>query len=96
MPHFIFTGIDRTDGLDARMGARDAHLAYVRGQPQIVVLGGQLLDDGGKMVGSILVLDLPDMAAAQDFIAKDPYGQAGVFETSELRHWNITIGKITS
>jgi uncharacterized protein YciI len=96
MPHFIFTGIDRADGLDARMAAREAHLAYVRGQPEIVVLGGPLLDDDGKMIGSILVLDLPDMAAARDFIANDPYGQAGVFETSDLRAWNITLGKIAS
>jgi uncharacterized protein YciI len=96
MPHFIFTGIDRADGLDARMAARDAHLAYVRGQPEIVVLGGPLLDDAGKMIGSILVLDLPEMAAARDFIANDPYGQAGVFETSDLRAWNITLGKIAS
>ena len=96
MPHFIFTGIDRKDGLDARMAAREAHLAYVRGQPEVVVLAGPLLDDDGKMVGSVLILDLPDMAAARDFVANDPYGQAGVFGTSDLRHWNITIGKIAS
>jgi len=95
MPHFIFTGLDRKDGLDARMSAREAHLAYVRGQPDVVVLAGPLLDEG-KMVGSILILDLPDMAAAQAFVANDPYGQAGVFGTSDLHHWNITIGKIAS
>lgn len=96
MPHFAFTGIDRKDGLEARMGAREAHLAYVRNQPHVVVLAGPLLDDDGKMIGSILVLDVPDRAAAEAFVANDPYGQAGVFETSDLRRWNITIGKIAS
>lgn len=96
MAHFIFTGIDRADGLEARMAAREAHLAYVRGQPETVVLGGPLLDEAGKMVGSILVLDLPDMAAAKAFVAEDPYTQAAVFETASLRPWNITLGKIAS
>jgi uncharacterized protein YciI len=94
LPHFILTCIDKKNGLDARMAAREAHLTYVRGQPEIVKLGGPLLDDDGQMSGSILILDVADKAAAQAFADKDPYGLAGVFESVDIRAFKITIGTI--
>ncbi|KIN65779.1 YciL protein [Sulfitobacter noctilucae] len=39
------------------------------------------------MCGSMLVLDLPDMAAAEAWAAEDPYAKAGLFETVTLREW---------
>ncbi len=96
MPHFILTCIDKKNGLDARMAAREAHLTYVRGQPEIVKLGGPLLDDEGQMAGSILILDVTDKAAAQAFADKDPYRLAGVFVSVDIREFKITIGTISS
>jgi uncharacterized protein YciI len=96
LPHFILTCIDKKNGLDARMAAREAHLTYVRGQPEIVKLGGPLLDDDGQMSGSILVLDVADKVAAQAFADKDPYGLAGVFESVDIREFKISIGTIAS
>ena len=94
MPHFILTCIDKKNGLEARMAARDAHLAYVRGQPEIVKLGGPLLDDEGQMAGSVLVIEAADKAAAEAFADKDPYGLAGVFESVDIRAFKITVGAI--
>jgi uncharacterized protein YciI len=96
LPHFILTCIDKKNGLEARMAAREAHLAYVRGQPEVVKLGGPLLDDDGQMAGSILVIDVADKAAAQAFADKDPYGLAGVFESVDIRAFKITIGTVAS
>ena len=49
---------------------------------------GPLLNDAGTgMVGSLLVLDLPDRDAADAFAASDPYAKAGLFRSVEVRPW---------
>ncbi|MEO0773881.1 MAG: YciI family protein, partial [Pseudomonadota bacterium] len=57
----------------------------------IVSQAGPLLNDAGDMCGSLVVLDVPDMAAAEAFVAGDPYGKAGLFESVELIPWNKVI-----
>lgn len=95
MPRFILTCIDKQNGLEARMAAREAHLAYVRRQPEIVKLGGPLLDDEGQMAGSMLILETVNRAAAQAFADNDPYWLSGVFETVDIQAFKITVGAIT-
>jgi uncharacterized protein YciI len=95
LPHFILTCIDKQNGLEARMAAREAHLAYVRRQPEIVKLGGPLLDDEGQMAGSMLILETVNRAAAQAFADNDPYWLSGVFETVDIQAFKITVGAIT-
>ena len=44
------------------------------------------------MIGSLIILDVPDMAAAGDWAANDPYAKAGLFQSVTLTHWNRVIG----
>lgn len=96
MPHFILTCIDKKGGLEARMAAREAHLAYVRKQPEIVKLGGPLLDDLGQMIGSMLILETADRAGAEAFADNDPYWLSGVFESVDIQAFKITVGALAS
>ncbi|VBB68939.1 YCII-related domain protein [invertebrate metagenome] len=48
---------------------------------RLVLLGPLLAADGTGMVGSLIVIDLPDLAAIEIFLAQDPYSQAGLFES---------------
>ncbi|WP_025051837.1 YciI family protein [Sulfitobacter noctilucae] len=77
---------DKPGSLDVRKANRDAHLAYLK-DTGCVTLGGPFRDSQGDMCGSMLVLDLPDMAAAEAWAAEDPYAKAGLFETVTLREW---------
>lgn len=77
---------DKPGALETRTENRAAHLAYIE-KTDCVTIGGPLKDAQGQMCGSMLVLDLPDMAAAQDWAKNDPYAQAGLFETVTLREW---------
>ncbi len=52
---------------------------------------GPLLDDKGQMCGSLIVLDVPDMAAARAWADKDPYANAGLFADVQLIQWNKVI-----
>jgi len=93
MPHFVLTCIDKPDALERRLGAREAHLAHVR-TSGVVKLAGPFLDAAGGMVGSLLILDVPDLAAAQAFSAADPYVAADVFQSVDIRPIKLTIGSL--
>lgn len=79
---FIFEGFDRKpDGPSIRQANRDAHLAYLERYEKQVLFAGPILDeDREAMIGSLLILDLPDEAAMDAFLAEEPYRQAGLFE----------------
>ncbi|MGB0797795.1 MAG: YciI family protein [Planktomarina sp.] len=70
---------------------RDAHLAYIK-STGVVEMAGPLLDDAGEMCGSLIILDVADMNAAQSWANNDPYAQAGLFQTTTLTAWNKVIG----
>lgn len=82
---FVIYAIDRPDSLELRKATRAAHLEFLAGFDTPV--GGPLLDTDGQMCGSCIVLDVPDRAAAQDFVANDPYAKAGLFESVALHEF---------
>jgi uncharacterized protein len=94
MPHFILNCIDKADALDQRMATRQAHLDYVGARPDIVKLGGPLLDDAGKMIGSHIILEAGSKAEVEAFAANDPYGLAGVFESVTITEFRIVRGTL--
>jgi uncharacterized protein YciI len=85
------TAIDKPGALDIRKANREAHLAYIK-QTGVVQQAGPFLSATGEMCGSLVILDVADMEAAQAWAAGDPYGKAGLFESVELRQWNRVIG----
>jgi uncharacterized protein YciI len=93
MPLFVLTCIDKPNALETRMAAREAHLAYVRGNPQ-VKLGGPFLDAADAMAGSMLIIEADDLAAARAFSAADPYAVAGLFQTVDIRPFKVTLGSL--
>ena len=88
---FALIARDRPGALAIRQQTRAAHLAYVE-QTGVVAFGGPLLDEDGQMCGSLLILELPDRAAAEAWAEGDPYAQAGLFESVELTAWKRVIG----
>jgi uncharacterized protein len=82
---------DRPGGLELRKANRAAHLDYIRATG-VVAQAGPFLDAEGAMVGSLVILDVPDRAAAEAWAAGDPYAVAGLFAKVEIRAWNRVIG----
>jgi uncharacterized protein len=97
MATFILTCLDKQGALDLRMATRAAHLAYVGGFKANVKLAGPLLDGiDGAMIGSHFILDFDTLEQAQAFAANDPYATAGLFESTSLHPYRITIGAFPS
>jgi len=82
---------DKSGALQTRKDNRDAHLAYIK-DTGVVAQAGPLLDDEGQMCGSLVILDVDNMADAERWAAHDPYAKAGLFESVTLTHWNKVIG----
>ncbi|MQQ08176.1 YciI family protein [Epibacterium sp. SM1979] len=82
---------DKPENLQVRLDNRDAHLAYIK-ETGVVAQAGPLMDQDGKMVGSLIILDVEDMAAAQAWADSDPYAKADLFETVDLITWKKVIG----
>jgi uncharacterized protein YciI len=82
---------DKPGALAVRLANRDAHLAYAH-ETGAVVFGGPMLSEAGEMTGSLVVIDVPDRAAAEAFAAADPYNKAGLFESVEIVAWKRVIG----
>lgn len=93
MPLFVISWMDKPGGLPVRTATREAHLDYVR-ETGVVRLGGPFLDDKGEMAGSMIVIEAEDLETARAWHALDPYRAAGLFETSEVRPWRVTVGQI--
>ena len=82
---------DRPGALQLRLETRDAHLAHVA-ESGVVHEAGPLLDDQGRMCGSLVILDVEDMDAARAWAEADPYARAGLFESVDLFPWKKVIG----
>jgi len=94
MANFVLVCIDKPGALELRLATRDAHFAYLSEHPGVVRLGGPFLDAEGRMAGSMLIVELADMAAAEAFAAADPYALAGLFERVDIRAWRATVGAL--
>lgn len=82
---------DKPNNLQVRLDNRDAHLAYIK-ETGVVAQAGPLMDQDGTMIGSLIILDVDDMAAAQGWADNDPYAKADLFETVDLITWKKVIG----
>jgi len=89
--HVVIICRDKPGHLEVRKTSRETHLAYIR-ETGVVEQAGPFLDDEGEMCGSMLILDVPDLAAAEAWAAHDPYKAAGLFESVSVQPWKRVIG----
>lgn len=82
---------DKAGALQTRLDNRDAHLAYIA-ETGVVAMAGPFLNEDGAMCGSLIVLDVEDMTAAENWAANDPYNKAGLFSDVRLQEWKKVVG----
>lgn len=82
---------DKAGALQIRLDTRAEHLAYIE-QTGVVEQAGPFLNEAGEMCGSLLILDVADLAAAQAWADGDPYAKADLFESVTVQAWKRVIG----
>ncbi|MFT7598234.1 MAG: hypothetical protein ACI8TP_001155 [Acidimicrobiales bacterium] len=89
---FVIHMIDRPHGAELRASIGDAHRDFVGGHMDSMYLGGPLLaDDGTTAIGSMIVKDFADRAAAVAFSEDEPYNRAGLFESVTIRAFHPVV-----
>ena len=82
---------DKAGALQTRIDNRPAHLAYIQ-DTGVVEMAGPFLNAAGQMTGSLIILSVDSVQAAQDWAASDPYGKAGLFDQVTITEWKKVIG----
>ena len=89
---FMIKALDGEGKLEKQMEVRPRHLAGMEKlRPHIICAGG-LLDDAGKMKGSVLIVEFEDRAALDRYLASEPYVVEGVWEKVDVETMNVVIG----
>ena len=89
---FVVTAFDRPGAGQLRAERRPAHLAYLEGKASQIRAGGALLGPDDQPIGSLLIIEAADQAAAEALVTGDPFRRDGVFERVEVRPWRAVLG----
>lgn len=82
---------DKPGHLQTRLDNRAAHLAHIEASG-VVEMAGPFLGPEGQMTGSLVILNVDNLKAAEDWAAADPYALAGLFESVTISEWKRVIG----
>ena len=88
---YIITAYDGADMLEKRMAVRTCHLENMSKVDGKVICAGGLLDDNGKMKGSVLVLDFDSREKLDEYLAGEPYIVERVWEKVIVEPMNVVI-----
>lgn len=84
---------DKPNSVARRMEIRPDHLKHLEALGDQLVLAGPFLSEGGDMVGSIVVIEAADAAAADAAFQRDPFVINGLFDSITIKPWKIGINK---
>ena len=91
MPQFILLCRDKPASVALRMETRSAHLAYFDKTGNKPLLAGPMLNGTGEPVGSLIIVEAADEAAARAIAENDPYARAGLFADVEIKPFKTVI-----
>ncbi|ANL36125.1 YciI-like protein [Rhizobium phaseoli] len=86
---------DKPGHLDVRMDTRPTHLEYLNrlNAKGTLKIAGPFLDDEGEPCGSLIIVEAESKEAARALADADPYAQAGLFESVEVKAYNWVFNK---
>ena len=91
MVQFVVRAYDGEGMLEKRLEVRPRHLESIERIRKHVICAGGLLDDEGKMKGSLLVMEFESRQELDAYLANEPYVQEHVWERIEVERMNVVI-----
>ncbi|MGE5420390.1 MAG: YciI family protein [Chloroflexota bacterium] len=90
---FLLTAFDGEDAgaLERRMSVREEHLQKIENLKRSggFLLGGAILDDNGKMIGSMILYEFPDRKSLDEKLQDEPYITKNVWKKVEIRPFRL-------
>ena len=88
---YIIKAYDGEGMLDKRMEIRPRHVEGIERIKEHVICAGGLLDDEGKMKGSVLIMEYESREQLDEYLANEPYVQENVWQKIEVERMNVVI-----
>ena len=88
---FVLTAYDAENAMDKRMEVRPRHLANLASIKGKLLCGGGLLDEEGRMKGSVMVFDFASRELFDEYLAAEPYYAEGVWQDVRVERMNVVI-----
>jgi uncharacterized protein YciI len=93
MNQYLVTAYDYThaDALQHRLNIRPHHLDGARELKANgnFIIGGAMLNDEGKMIGSVMILQFETEEELQAWQQNEPYITQGVWETVDIKPFKV-------
>ena len=93
MKQYLITGYDYKDdgALERRLGVRPHHLdgTVTLRETGSYILGGAILDDIGKMIGSVMVLQFETEEQLEAWKKQEPYITQQIWETVDIKPFKV-------
>ena len=89
---FMIKALDGENKLARRMEVRPRHREGMEKLRSHIICAGGLMDNEGKMKGSVLILDFPSRDDLDSYLASEPYVVEQVWEKIEIETMNVVIG----
>jgi hypothetical protein len=90
---FLLLAYDGTDpeALQRRLNVREEHLKRISllKKSGEFLFGGAILDNNGKMIGSMIVYDFPDRQSLEERLKDEPYLTGKVWEKTEIQPFRL-------
>ena len=88
---FVIKAFDGKGMLSKRMEVRPRHFEGMEKMKEHTLCAGGLLDDDGKMIGSLLVMEFPSRKELDEYLANEPYVVEHVWERIEVERMNVVV-----
>jgi uncharacterized protein YciI len=89
---FAIFVVDKPATAEKRTAVHAEHIAHLKTAKDYgisIAVGGPLVsDDGTRSIGSLMVLEAPDRAAAEKFNRADPFFTQGIWGAVEIRRFD--------
>ena len=91
MKQYVIKAYDGEGKLDKRMEVRPRHFEGMEKMKEHILCAGGMLDDDGKMIGSLLVMEFENRELLDEYLAHEPYVVEHVWERIEVERMNVVI-----
>ena len=93
MKQYLITGYDYTDdgALQRRMNVRPHHLDELKvlKEKSNYILGGAILDDDGKMIGSVMIMQFETEEELEAWKQSEPYITQKIWESVDIKPFRV-------
>ena len=86
---FVITAYDGEGMLAKRMEVRPLHLEGMERLKEHLICAGGLLDDEGKLKGSVLVMEFQNREEVDEYLASEIYVTEHVWEKITIERMNV-------